>query len=70
FYIGTVGENESGTWVGEDKTNSSGIAELQLTIDLTIHGIRTVQFYAVVEDWVIEFSIEKAALSWTYILGF
>jgi hypothetical protein len=70
FYIGTVGENESGTWVGEDKTNSSGIAELQLTIDLTIHGIRTVQFYAVVEDWVIDFSIEKAALSWIYILGF
>ena len=70
FYIGTVGENETGTFAGQAETNSSGIAELELQIDLIAHGMRTVQFYAVVEEWVTVLSIEKAALSWTYILGF
>ena len=66
FYIGTHGEKTDGVFAGWDITDEFGLATLDVTIDVSVHGVRTVEFYALVAD----FTLEQAAISWTYELDF
>jgi hypothetical protein len=66
FYIWSVSGNETGIPVGSDITNSQGVATISVTIDLAVHGIRPVQFYALVTSFSQE---TRAALSWVYVLS-
>lgn len=63
FYIGTHGEKTDGVYIGSAITDEFGIATLDITI-IAAHGYRTVEFYALVAD----FTLEQAAISWTYAL--
>ncbi|MHA1968336.1 MAG: transglutaminase-like domain-containing protein [Candidatus Hodarchaeales archaeon] len=77
FYIATVGANESidlieeGSQIGWIITNSMGIATLSLSIDITIHGIRTVNFYTMViyNRGAVD-EIRRVAMSFSYVLAF
>jgi len=66
FYIGTHGEKTDGVFAGWAITDEFGLATLDVTIDVSVHGVRTVEFYALVAD----FTLEQAAISWIYELDF
>lgn len=46
FYYGILGENETGTFLYNDTTNSQGVATIEFDIDTAIFGVRTIYFYA------------------------
>jgi len=65
FYIGTHGEKTDGVFAGSAITDEFGLATLDITIQVA-YGNRDVEFYALVAD----FTLEQAAISWTYRLDF
>jgi len=65
FYIGTHGEKTDGVFIGSKITDEFGLATLDITIQVA-YGNRDVEFYALVAD----FTLEQAAISWTYRLDF
>ncbi len=76
FYIGTADENgtdegfrieDQGTYLNSTQTNSQGIATINVTIDISKHGIRTVNFYAV---WRLPSKgVRKGAISLQYVIA-
>ncbi len=75
FYIGTAAENgslgglieDNGTYLGSSQTNNQGIATINVTIDISQHGIRTVNFYAV---WKLPTKgVRKGAISLAYVIA-
>jgi hypothetical protein len=70
FYIGIVGENETGSFLDYAFTDSRGVATIDFDIDVLTYGIRTIQFYAVVSFEGEQPSTPKAAISFEYRLIF
>ncbi len=76
FYIGTLDENstigyieQNGTPIDSAFTNSRGIATIAFDIDITLFGIRSVNFYAVVHLGNSG-EVRRASMSLTYIITF
>ncbi len=66
FYIFSVSGNETGIPIGSAITNSQGRASINVIIDISIHGIRPVQFYAIVTSFS---QATKTAISWVYYIS-
>jgi hypothetical protein len=69
FYLGIWGENSTGIEIGNDTTNSTGVASIRFKVDILKYGIRTVYFYAEV-DWGVQGILTRAAVSFPYNLVF
>jgi hypothetical protein len=76
FYIGTLSEDstvgsieESGTPIASTFTNSRGIATIIFDIDITLFGIRTINFYAIIKLGTSG-EVRRASMSLTYNITF
>ncbi len=74
FYIATTTENATGnledvgTPIGSGITMSNGVVTISLDIDIAIHGVRTVNFYALV--LLGSTPVRKIAVSFSYSITF
>jgi hypothetical protein len=75
FYIGTVAENTSGNiedvgyHIGSALTDNDGKVRISFIIDITEHGIRTVNFYAVVLLGDSQ-DVRRLAITLPYVITF